>query len=84
MITCLDSDELANTELVDETDEVDELDEYDELNEYDEVDEIEEVDELDDPSNPGGKASWLDGPSTPPLALGFVVITGWDCLGVPV
>lgn len=42
-----------------------------------EVEELDELDELDDPNKPGGKASWLDGPSTSASALGFVVIDGW-------
>jgi hypothetical protein len=45
--------------------------------EMDEVDELEELDALDDPNKPGGKASWLDGPSTSAVARGFVTITGW-------
>ena len=49
----------------------------DEIEEIEEVEEVEAFDELDEPYKPGGKTLWLDGPSTPASAWGFVVINGW-------
>ncbi len=50
----------------------------------DEVYEVEELDELNEPYKPGGKTLWLDGPSTPASAWGFVVINGWGWGWFPV
>jgi hypothetical protein len=52
------------------------MDEVDGAEEIDEAEELEELDALGDPNKPGGKASWLDGPSTSAVATGFVAITG--------
>lgn len=61
---------------------VDEIEEIEEVDEVEELDELDEPEGLDDPNKPGGKAPWLDGPSTSASALGFVVIDGWGCLPV--
>lgn len=53
-----------------------EVEEVEEVEEFEEVEEVEALGELDEPSKPGGKTSWLDGPSTSASTLGFVVIDG--------
>jgi len=68
------NDELGSAAVVDGAGDMDEVDGAEEI---DEADELEELDALDDPNKPGGKASWLDGPSTSAVATGFVAITGW-------